>query len=60
MTVDDFEIITENGKHLGEEGDFNKEQFHGMSTAASVQAFPVEAAALLTLEKTRTSPVMLI
>ena len=30
MTADDFEIITENGKHLGEEGDFNKDQFHGM------------------------------
>ena len=30
MTEDDFEIITENGKHLGETGEFNKMQFRDM------------------------------
>ena len=30
MSQDDFEIITEDGKHLSAEGTFNKEQFHGM------------------------------
>jgi hypothetical protein len=30
MTAEDFEIITEKGKHLGEEGTFNLQQFHGM------------------------------
>jgi hypothetical protein len=30
MTADDFDIITEKGKHLGEQGTFNLEQFHRM------------------------------
>ena len=30
MTVDDFEIITENGKHLSADGTFGPQQFHGM------------------------------